>query len=201
MIQMGEEPFLTCPGCMVGELKINTEEMAIPHFGTVVISSLICSSCGYRSIDVMPVENRPPSRYMVEIRSKRDLDIRVIRSSTSTLRIPELGITIQPGSAHEGYITNIEGVLSRVHGILLQVERDLTNRSEEFLDIQERMKRASDLMKRIEIAMDGYIEEDGSFSVILEDPQGNSAMISEDGKVIEQELTEEEILELTRGMY
>ncbi len=198
---MGEEPVLTCPVCGVGELKINTEEIAIPHFGNVVISTMICTSCGYRSVDVMPVDNRPPSRFSVEITSKEDLDIRVIRSSTSTIRIPELGITIQPGSAHEGYITNVEGVLSRVHGILLQVERDLTDRSEEFVDIQDRMKRTSDLMKRIETAMDGHPEEDGSFSVILEDPQGNSAMISEHGRVIEEELSEEEILELTRSMY
>jgi zinc finger protein len=201
MVQMGDKSPLTCPGCGVGELRINTDETTIPHFGKVVISTILCSGCGYRSTDVMPVEDRPPARFKVQIEIEEDLNIRVIRSSTSTLIIPEMGVTIQPGTAQEGYVTNIQGVLIRVQEILHQVKRDLSNRSEEFIDVELRLEKATSLIERIERAVDGNIQADGPFTVILEDPQGNSALVEANGKVVKDELTEEEVLSLTRSLY
>jgi len=38
----------------------------------------------------------------------------VIKSGTTTIRIPEFGAKITPGPYSEGFITNVEGVLSKV---------------------------------------------------------------------------------------
>lgn len=198
---MGDTPQPACPGCGKAGLRITTEESAIPHFGEVVISTLICSQCGFRSTDVLPVEERTPARFRATISREEDLLIRVIRSSTSTIMIPELGVTIQPGSAHEGYISNVEGVLQRVLGILEQVKRDLKERSQELTDARERLKKAEDLSRRIERATNGNISEDGHFTIIIEDPQGNSALVDDNGKVQNEELTEEEILSLMTSLY
>ena len=53
---------IKCPGCNDGELDIVNDEMKIPHFGNVHISTLICPNCGYRSSDIVPIESGEPSR-------------------------------------------------------------------------------------------------------------------------------------------
>lgn len=42
----------------------------------------------------------------------------MVRSSSSTIRIPVLGANIEPGDASEALISNVEGVLWRIHDIL-----------------------------------------------------------------------------------
>jgi zinc finger protein len=198
---MEEGAQVTCPACGAGNLSINTEESNIPHFGIIVISTLQCSSCGYRSTDVLPVEEKPPARFRFRIRKKEDLSVRVIRSSTSTLTIPDLGITIQPGSAHEGYITNIEGVIIRILGIMDQIERDLIERSDDLQDAAQRLERTRSLKDRLNMVLQGDIESKGSFEMVIVDPQGNSALVDDDDRVLKEEMTEKEILELTSALY
>jgi zinc finger protein len=48
--------------------------------------------------------------------------VRVIRSSTGVIKIPELEIEISPKSASTGYITNVEGVLLRVKSAIKMID-------------------------------------------------------------------------------
>ena len=166
-----------------------------------MISTLICSSCGYRSSDVIPLTDRPPRRYIKEVSDKDGLLVRVIRSSTSTVRIPEFGLRIDPGSANDGYITNIEGVLTRVMSIISQIIRDLSMHPEQFEDSSERMAKALSLKTTIETILDDESEEFTKFTVIIEDPNGNSALVSEIDDVSVEDLTQKEILDLLGGIY
>jgi zinc finger protein len=85
---------------------------------------------------------------------------------TGTVKVPELGVQIDPGPACHGFVTNIEGVLDRieqvVQGTLLWAEND------------ER-KNAQELLGKITRAREGTFP----FTLIIEDPSGNSAIISE----------------------
>jgi len=84
----------------------------------------------------------------------------------ATVKIGTIG-TIEPGTASNGYITNIEGVLNRIKK---QVEhlRDATDDSSE-------AKKAKNHLKKLTKVLWGQ----ESIKIIVDDPSGNSAIISE----------------------
>jgi len=114
-----------------------------------------------------------------------DLDARVVRSTSGTIRIPELGVDIEPGPASNSFISNIEGVLDRVIEILEMVVR---------WGEDDKTPRAQELLYTIEKIMAGECE----ITLIIDDPLGNSAIIA--NKAISRELTEEEVKYLKCGM-
>lgn len=172
----------TCPLCSK-ELVTNWVQDNIPFFGEVMHITSLCE-CGFRYSDTLIMTQRKPVRYELRVNKKEDLDARVVRSTSGTIRIPELGIDIEPGPASESFVSNIEGVLERVEDILQNVllwkEKGKTERAEELLAAIERIKS-------------GEYE----VTVIIEDPLGNSAIIAENA--ISRELTEEEAESLKTG--
>jgi len=64
--------------------------------------------------DTLILAQRSPVHYEMKVKSVEDLDARVVRSTSGTIRIPELGIDIEPGAASESFVSNIEGVIERV---------------------------------------------------------------------------------------
>ena len=63
---------------------------------------------------------------MLMVDSKQ-LKSRVVRSSSCTVRIPELDLQVNPGSNATGYVSNVEGVLNRFVEVINMVLRDLQN--------------------------------------------------------------------------
>lgn len=158
----------------------------IPYFGDVMYISANCK-CSFRFADTMILTSKEPVRYELTVESPEDLDARVIRSTSGTIRIPEMGINIEPGTVSDSYITNIEGVLQRVRDVLKMAGRWVK-------DDEERFSRSQELLCMLEEVLEGK----RTITVIIEDPMGNSAIISK--KVRECKLTKEEIEKLNTGM-
>ncbi len=133
--------------------------------------------CGFRHSDTLILSQHKPTRYELKVRTQEDLNARVVRSSTGRIRIPELGIDIKPGIASEAFVSNIEGVLERVKDVLEMTMRWGENEK----------TRAKQLLSIIERIKQGEVE----VTVIIEDPLGNSAIISKNATC--KELTDEEI--------
>jgi zinc finger protein len=191
-----DENVIKCPACAVGIIEVLQDQVDIAHFGEVMISTLICPKCGYRSSDIVPLLNRPPRRYSIIIDGPQKLNTRVVRSGSSTVRIPEIGGRIDPGLFSDGYITNIEGILRRFLDILFQILRDLmSNPQDENNDI--RIARTKEIITLLEHIADGDISPGTSITIILEDPLGNSSIITDmDEGVSTEDLTEDEIMEM-----
>lgn len=188
------EHIVNCPACIEGELQILSDQMDIPHFGEIIISTMICSTCGYRSSDIIPLKSSSPMRYILKIDRPSKMDIRVVRSGSSTVIVPEIGARMDPGSSSEGYVTNVEGVLRRFLDILLQLRRDLTASSD---DPQIKSERIEILIALLEAFIRSDIDNAEPITLIIEDPLGNSAIISENGDdLIKEPLADDEIAEL-----
>ncbi len=172
-----------CPLCHK-ELLTNWVPDNIPFFGEVMHITSMCE-CGFRYSDTLILAQHRPVRYELKIRNQADLDARVVRSTSGTIRIPELGVDIEPGPASESFVSNIEGVLDRVKEILGMVTR---------WSEKEKKARASELLSIIEKIKAGEYE----ITVIIEDPQGNSAIIAENAS--SRELTDDEASRLKTGM-
>ncbi len=172
-----------CPLCN-NEFVTNWVPQNIPFFGEVMHITSQCD-CGFRYSDTLIMTQHEPVHYELKIKSVDDLDSRVVRSTSGTIRIPELGVDIEPGPASESFISNIEGVLDRVVDILEMVTR---------WGEEEKTVRARELLSIIEKIMKGEYE----ITVIIEDPLGNSAIFAKNA--IHRELTEEEAACLKTGM-
>ena len=154
-----------CPCCNTDiEYLYKTEN--IPYFSDILIISAVCPSCGYKYVDTQLLKKGEPARYTVAIEAEEDLAVRVVRSMSASIEIPELGVRIDPGPACQGFVSNMEGVLDRIETVVTgalnwgnEVERE--NAAALLADIA-RVKA-------------------GTFPVtlILEDPSGNSGIIAE----------------------
>lgn len=158
-----------CPMCFKDTVTLMEHDQDVPYFGKVFVFSMDCSACNYHKADVESVEQHEPARYTFTISEEKDLNIRVVKSSSATVKIPRV-MTIEPGPASNGYITNVEGLLNRVK-VQLEKTRDLAE------DDEDRHK-AKNLLKKVQAALWGH----DTLDIIIEDPEGNSAILSEKAK-------------------
>jgi len=152
-----------CPQCSE-EIEYLYKTVEIPYFSDALITTVICGSCGFRSVDVMILGENEPARYTLAVSSPEDMEGRVVRSTTGTIEIPELGILVEPGPICEGFITNVEGVLVRIEDVIDRV----ISWSE-----GEELERAHELRARIEEMRSGNVP----FVLVIQDEDGNSAII------------------------
>ena len=100
-----------CPMCFKNTLTLIEDQQEVPYFGNVFLMSMKCSSCNYNVSDIESEQQKEPTKYTIETDSGKDMKIRIVKSSTATVKIPTFKITITPGPASIGYISNIEGLL------------------------------------------------------------------------------------------
>jgi len=155
-----------CPLCHQNTLILTERETEVPYFGKVYLFSMTCNECKYHKADVESTEHKEPARYEFEISSEEDMKVRVVKSSEATVKLPHLA-TITPGPASQGYVTNIEGILNRVK---YRVEA-----AKEMEEDEEDKKKAKNLLKKILDITWGKEKQ----KLIIEDPSGNSAIISD----------------------
>lgn len=160
-------------------------QLDLPYFGDVLQTIFSCSACGFRHTDVLVGRVREPKRFTYRVSSAEDMSVRVVRSTSGTVRIPELGVLIEPGPASEAFVSNIEGILVRVEAILDQLHRDA--------ETPEIRKECERRMEAIEEARQGRRQ----ITLVLEDPYGNSAIVH-DAALIEA-LSPEAAQELAHG--
>jgi len=155
-----------CPVCHKKSCTLEEDEQDIPYFGKVFLYSMHCSKCGFHRADVEPAETHEPTKYTLTVEDENDLNVRLIKSSEATVKIPYI-VDITPGPDSEGYVTNIEGLLNKVK-----------ERIESTLETEEdpqAKKQAWKLIKKLNKVIVGR----DRLKIIIEDPSGNSAIISE----------------------
>jgi len=179
-----------CPICFTeGTLRMIAHSSEIPYFGEHTQITMICEGCGWKVTDFIPADGKKPGAWSLVIDSEEHMSTRVVRSSSCTIRIGELGLEVSPGGSSTGYVSNIEGVLNRfedaVGTIRRQAERD--NEGADILTRCEEMVTSIDSVKR------------GVMSVTLEllDPVGHSQILHDDA--ISREIEEDEAEGLDPG--
>ena len=159
-----------CPFCGAEELVLMEDRREIPFFGPVYIYSMSCNACKFHKADVEVQSSQEGVKYTFEIESEEDMKIRVVKSSKATVKIPRI-VTITPGSASNGYVTNIEGILNRVLYSIKSARENAEDPAEK--------KQAKRHIKKLTRVMWGQ----DKLRITIEDPSGNSAIISERAKL------------------
>ncbi len=125
--------------------------------GTLIVA-FFCPKCGFRGVDVFPEKGRKGRRLVLRVDNRKKLNVLVVRSSTATVKIPEIGAEIKPGPAATGFITTVEGILLR------------------FLEVFHGNKAAEGKIRPL---LNGR-----EFTLIIEDPMGTSGI---DCREVEEE--------------
>jgi len=160
-------PDQPCPTCRMNSLQLTESVENVDYFGPVLLTTISCSTCGYRDTDVALTSVKEPSVMRAQIASDEDLTMKIVKSSSATIRVPELGVSITPRTSAQGFITNVEGILDRIQEVLEGTIPSLS---------QKRRRRARSVLAKLKKARKGKL----SFVVELKDPLGNSAIVGSD---------------------
>ncbi|KAG0263622.1 nucleolar zinc-finger protein [Mortierella polycephala] len=149
----------------------------VPHFREVILMAFDCPHCGYRSNELQQANAIAlgGAIYTCKVASKADLNRQLVKTDTAVVKIPEIDFEIP---AQHGRLTTIEGLLSTVMDDLSsgQPVRKYTDEAI-YLQIEE-------LIKKLQDCIDGKMP----FTVILDDPAGNSYIESLDAPKLDEKL-------------
>ncbi len=161
-----------CPVCSVNKATFTEYEIEDPLAGPIAIFSIKCSACGFKNSDLEFLEPGEPCEYTLEVESKEDLNIRIIKSGACEIKIPNFRISVDSTMNSEGFISNVEGLLDRFKK---QIE---FLKSDDDLE-KEKRKKLKNILKGIEEVKSG----EKKITIKLIDDSGNSAIISDKVKV------------------
>ena len=175
-----------CPQCAVEEsLTMLTISSEIPYFGEHTQITVLCDTCGWKHTDFIPSDGEKPGFSSLVIDSEKKNAARVVRSSSCTIRIPELDLEVSPGGSSSGYVTNIEGVMKRFENAIETIIRGS--------DEDQDSEIARQILERLRMVKEG--EENVRLELL--DPRGRSQIIHHDAE--SRELNNEELEQLETG--
>lgn len=179
------EMIIKCPACGIEGIATSImKEFEIPHFGKVLETSIQCEKCGFKHSDVISLEHNDPARYTLKI-AKETLSTRVVRSQSATVTIPEVGVKVEPGPKSEGYVTNVEGILVRFESAV--------KKAMQLFEDDESQKNAKTTLAAIQELIKG----NGTATLIIDDPFGQSNIVSDD--VVISKIPQEILNDLKTG--
>lgn len=176
-----------CPGCAERTLDYTAVDLDIPHFPDATQLIFECASCGFKHSDFLIGRTHDPKRYTLSVADEDAVNARVVRSSSGTIRIPELGVLIEPGPASDAYVSNVEGVLARIESIIVQLHHDA--------ETEAIRAECDDRLAKVRSARDGAF----ACTFILEDPFGNSAVLHDKARA--EDMRVQEAARLKTGAY
>lgn len=176
-----------CPQCLKDDaLTMLAMSSEIPYFGEHTQITVICESCGWKHTDFIPSDGEKPGYSSLIVDNPEKCSARVVRSSSGTIRIPQLELEVSPGGSSSGFVSNVEGVIKRFEdavGSILRGNADDEKILEASLELLEKLSNM----------------KSGSSHLLIEllDPRGRSQIIHNDA--ITRDLMENEIQSLDIG--
>ncbi|EDV25665.1 expressed hypothetical protein [Trichoplax adhaerens] len=138
----------------------------IPMFREIIIMSFRCPHCYMENNEVQfgGKFEEQGCRYTLRVKDAKDLNRQIIKSDWCVAKIPQLDFEIPALPGQSAVLTTIEGLLQRtIDGLkILQPERRIAE--------PEVAAKIDEFIARIE----KYLYGDEEFSLVLEDPAGNS---------------------------
>lgn len=137
----------------------------IPFFREIIVSSFNCGSCGWSNTEIQSAGRIQEQGvcYTLKVKSKRDLNREVVKADSATTRIPELDFEVPPFT-QKGSLSTVEGLLDRA---VAGLEQDQPVRRETDPDVAEKIDEFIQKLKKLK-------EVEDEFTVVIEDPSGNS---------------------------
>ncbi|KAG9061217.1 nucleolar zinc-finger protein [Linnemannia hyalina] len=149
----------------------------VPHFREVILMAFDCPHCGHRTSELQQANAIAigGAIYTCQISNKADLNRQIVKTDTATVKIPEVDFEIP---AQRGQLTTIEGLLSNVVDDL-ESDQPVRKHLDEALYLQ-----IKHIIEKLQDCIDGKTP----FTVVLDDPAGNSYIESLDAPNLDAKL-------------
>lgn len=154
----------------------------IPHFKEVIIMSMVCEHCGFKSNEIKGGGAIPKygTKISLSVRCQDDLAREVLKSDTAGIAIPELELELEEGGL-DGLYTSIEGLLNKMRDRLVQAnpfgsgdsakKQHLTNDGGDFSGVSPNHERYMAFLGHLKDMADG---KRLPFTLVISDPLSNS---------------------------
>lgn len=171
----------SCPHC----LKPSETSMCatdIPHFKEVIIMSMLCEQCGFKSNEIKGGGAIPKfgTRITLKVRSSDDLAREVLKSDTSGIAIPEVDLELSEGGL-DGVYTTVEGLLQKMRERLQSAnpfgsgdaaaKQHATNDGGSFSEPNPQHQRFMGFLGKLQSMAEGKLFP---FTLVISDPLSNS---------------------------
>ncbi|KAL8782669.1 MAG: hypothetical protein Q9213_005208, partial [Squamulea squamosa] len=179
-----------CPGC-TKPAHLNLQLLNIPFFKQVVVSAVMCTECNYRSSDVKTGGEIPPlgKKIYLDVRDPLDLQRDILKSETCFLKIDEINVEVAPGTMG-GRFTTVEGLLTQIRDDTRGTVFDTDDPEGSGGDSMPAPKREA--WNRFFDKIDQAIKGELKYTILLEDPLGNSYVQNPWAPERDERLREEE---------
>mmetsp|Transcript_37602 Transcript_37602/g.82334 ORF Transcript_37602/g.82334 Transcript_37602/m.82334 type:complete len:560 (+) Transcript_37602:165-1844(+) len=171
----------TCPHCRRDtETAMCTTD--IPHFKEVIIMSLLCEQCGYRSNEIKAGGGVPKfgTKITLSVNEVADLAREVLKSDTAGVDIPQVELKLDEGGL-DGLYTTVEGLIRRMHERLsganpfgtgdAATKQHRSNDGGEFSGMNPNHARYVKFLSKLKDMADGKVLP---FCIVINDPLSNS---------------------------
>jgi len=157
----------------------------IPHYKEVILMSFSCDDCGFSNNEIQSggVIQEKGIRIELSVKTQRDLSRQVVKSDFATVRVPSIELEI-PRMSQKGEITTVEGILTRT---LAGLEQDQPVRKHMDPDAYEQIEEYAAKIKNL-------LELEDEFSLLIEDPSGNSFIENPFAPSVDPSKTEKQFL-------
>lgn len=155
----------------------------IPFFRQVIVSSFCCDHCNWRNHEIQFGGKFEEKGVHIEfkITKAEQLDLQVVKSDFCTVQIPEIEFEV-PLETQKGVINTIEGFLtSCIEG--LEVQQPVRKIMQP--EIFEKIEKVVGELKL-------YLKGEKEFTLIFDDPSGNSTIEIKDPKNIDKHMIRKE---------
>lgn len=156
---------MACPDCENEHASIITHILDIPYYDDFMMVNINCSECKFRTTDFFHANSKGHiiSSYLIE--NKEDMRTKVVRASDGIVKIPELGISIEPITGSFTWIRNIEGILEDIKSKVIIALKSFEE--------QELKEEAANRIEMINKLMNNEMP----FTISVEDVNGNSIIL------------------------
>ncbi|OMJ15544.1 Zinc finger protein zpr1 [Smittium culicis] len=136
----------------------------VPHFKEIIVMAFECPHCNFKNNEVQSGEavKERGQEWSVQVVDKFDLERQIVRNGSALLKIPQLQLELPPSNRSK--LTTIEGLLN-------DISEDLsTNQESRKAQAIESYNAINNILDKIQL----YLSSSESFTLILDDPAGNS---------------------------
>ncbi|KAF9994163.1 nucleolar zinc-finger protein [Entomortierella chlamydospora] len=149
----------------------------VPHFREVIIMAFDCPHCGFRSNELQQANAIAVGGaiYTCKISTKADLNRQLVKTDTAVVKLPDIDFEIP---AQRGHLTTVEGLLQTAIDDL-ESGQPVRKHMDEAL-----YQQIDNIIKKLQ----EFIENKAPFTIILDDPAGNSYIESLDAPKLDDKL-------------
>ncbi|PVU95282.1 hypothetical protein BB561_001931 [Smittium simulii] len=136
----------------------------VPHFSDIILSSFECPHCGFKDNQVQSAAAAAElgQEWGLSASDPKDMSRQIVMAAHATVKFPQIELELPPSAKTR--LTTLEGLLS---GIIEDLQQDQPQRFEQ-------NKNSFNIIGNIIQKLVGFSNCELPFSLIIDDPSGNS---------------------------